>query len=188
MSERLENIFQIVSPDIANLEIYGHEIYNLLLLACTEFESQCKGLLRAHSYVFGAKPSTADYVKLCKPLRLDQYTFELAAYPARVSYQPFAQWDTALPTRSIVWYDIYNQVKHDREVNFPLGTLFHAIEAVAACAALVESQFGVFGRGERPHVFERVFKLVKRPMWRPGQYFHAPRTRTEAWEAVCLSF
>jgi hypothetical protein len=58
--EQLEQICRVVQPEKRNLDAYGHEIRNVLILACTEVEALWKGVLSAN----GAKgESTKDYVK-----------------------------------------------------------------------------------------------------------------------------
>jgi hypothetical protein len=41
----LEDIFRSVEPNQANMQTYGHQIRNTLLLAAMEFENECKGVL-----------------------------------------------------------------------------------------------------------------------------------------------
>lgn len=67
----LKKVAQCVSPDPSNLLAWGTDIRNLLIVACTEVESQMKGVMKAN----GARPTfkhftTVDYVKLLKPMRL----------------------------------------------------------------------------------------------------------------------
>src|SRR6202000_970508 len=45
---RLDEVCQTVHPEEPNLRAYGHEIRNLLMLACTEVESQWRGVLLAN--------------------------------------------------------------------------------------------------------------------------------------------
>ena len=46
----LNEIFDFVEPSNDNTSVYSHRIYELLLRAATEFESNCKGILKANGY------------------------------------------------------------------------------------------------------------------------------------------
>lgn len=63
---RLQQICQTIHPTLATYQTYGHEIRNLLILACTEIEAQWKGILKANGAV---AEKTNDYVKLKKAMR-----------------------------------------------------------------------------------------------------------------------
>ena len=65
LAERLGDICRTIHPDGDNLKAYGHEIRNLLILACTEAEAYWRGVLVAnHVCAHDARLSTNDYVKL----------------------------------------------------------------------------------------------------------------------------
>ena len=141
LCDRLEHLFRVVEPVVANLQTYGHEIRSLLLLACMEVEAALSAVLRANSYP-GTRWSTRDYVKLINPMRLDAYEFRLAFYPNIPPIAPFSTWSNPQPTQSLPWYHAYNQTKHDRESHFLDATLKNAIAAVCGAAALFYAQFG----------------------------------------------
>jgi hypothetical protein len=77
---RLKSICQTVIPREDNFSAYGHEIRNLLILACTEVESQWRSILVANG-VIQKNYSTLDYVKLSGPMRLPEYGVLLTRYP-----------------------------------------------------------------------------------------------------------
>lgn len=144
----LETICRTVYPEsklnglgeeVGNLAIYGHDIRNGMLMACTEVEAQLKGILRANHI---RAESTADYVKLCGTLRLRDYEIDFLSYSCLNNRRPFDSWDALLPSKSIAWYDAYNAVKHDRESDFPKARLEHLIDSIAAVAILLVAQFG----------------------------------------------
>jgi hypothetical protein len=137
---QLERIFRTVHPIDKNFEAYGHDIRTLLILAATEVEAHWKGILKANG-VNGV--STNDYVKLLPAMKLDEYAIRLPFYPWLAPIKPFHGWSDTAPTKSLGWYDAYNAVKHDRETLFERGTLYHAIEAVCACAVISFAQFGM---------------------------------------------
>jgi len=127
-----------------NGNAYGHEIRQLLILACTEVENLLKRVLVSNGYPAPPKGrwTTNDYVKVESPLRLSFYSSELVRYPEYPPIDPFHGWDPAQPTNSLDWYEVYNKVKHDRGGIFKLATFSHAITAVAAVHVLLTAQFG----------------------------------------------
>ena len=139
--ERLDHLFRVIEPDAANLNAYGHEIRNLLLLASMEVEAAWSAVIRANGYS-GNRWTTNDYIKLLHPLHLSEYELRLTSYPKVPLLTPFATWDASQPTQSLEWYGAYNQTKHDREQAFGVATLKHAINAVAAAVILFYAQFG----------------------------------------------
>ena len=99
-----------------------------------------KGVLVANG-CSGARLSTANYVKLLRPMRLDEYQIGFAEYPWLPAISPFALWQASDP-ESLPWYGAYNATKHDREGAFDAGTLAHAVTAVCACLAMIAAQYG----------------------------------------------
>ena len=142
---QLERICETVHPDRRNLEAYGYDIRNLLILACTEVESHWRAVLKANG-VSKDQYTTRDYVTLKNALRLNDFAISFPDYPWIVPVTPFKNWDERKPTKTLLWYDAYNAVKHDRENEFQRATLSFAFDAVAACIVLIVAQFGeVFG-------------------------------------------
>ena len=137
----LNTIFTYVHPHTSQSEVFGHHIRNLLILAATEFEAQCVGILRANNtQPIGQHFNTNDYVKLNAAMRLDEYELQLSMFPEYPLIAPFANWNANAPTRSLVWYDAYNQTKHNREQNFAAASLHYAICSVAATFAIYMAQ------------------------------------------------
>ena len=141
LCEDLDSIFSVIEPAPAQGDAYGHRIRNLLLLACTEFEAQCVGILSANNASpIGRHFNTNDYVKLKDAMYLNQYELQLVRFPNWPRLSPFQGWTASSPTQSLTWYDAYNQTKHDRETHFPAATLSQTINAVAACVCIVNAQ------------------------------------------------
>ncbi|HXW70001.1 MAG TPA: hypothetical protein VEK34_00905 [Methylocella sp.] len=138
---KLEAICYIVQPSTKTLDVYGHEIRNLLILGATEVEMYCRGILTANGSK-ASKFNSNEYAKLAAPLRLDNYAITFLDFPDLQLFRPFNGWSKADPTKSLGWYDAYHGVKHNREGEFGRGTLRHAFEAVSACIALLVAQFG----------------------------------------------
>ena len=70
--EGMKNVFRHVEPSRKNWKTFGHEIRQLLVLACIEVEAQCKAVLRANGYTkaTGGYWNMKDYFKLARPMRL----------------------------------------------------------------------------------------------------------------------
>jgi hypothetical protein len=141
LTRRLQTICQTVQPSEKNLDVYGHEIRSLLILAATEAETHWRGILEKNGCVL-SRPNTNDYVKLIEPLKLLDYSIIFHDFPDLQPIRPFAGWSKADPTNTLGWYAAYNGVKHNREGEFERGNLRHAFEAVSACTALQVAQFG----------------------------------------------
>lgn len=138
---KLEMICQTVQPSARTLQVHGHEIRNLLLLAATEAEMHWRGILKANGSQV-SKPNSNQFVKLFHPLRLGEYAVSFHDFPDLKPVWPFAGWTPTHPTDSLGWYAAYHAVKHNREKEFERGTLQHAISAVSACLSLLVAQFG----------------------------------------------
>ncbi len=167
--ERLQNICTVVQPVAENYNVFGHEIRNLLILACTECEAFWKAILDAN----GKKGSnTRDYAHLAEPMKLAEYEVVLTYYPWIEGRNPFQKW---LPWQSnaigLPWYHAYNKVKHDRERDFKRATLIHAIDAVTACFVMICAQRG-WDFAYRGEMADRAFfKLTEAPKWKPFEIY-----------------
>jgi hypothetical protein len=132
----LGRICQTVQPEGKNLDAFGHDIRNLLILACTEAETHWRGVLVANG-VTQDRYTTNDYVKLRDPMKLDEYAVTFPNYPWLAAFKPYEGWNTAKPTCSLGWYDAYNAVKHNRETEFERATLRRVFEAISACVVMM---------------------------------------------------
>lgn len=140
LMRQLDRICQTVHPTPATFAAFGHDIRNLLILACTEVESHWRGVLVANGLTCD-RSSTKDYVKLCRAMRLDAYAVSFPSYPWLAPVSPFLGWGaTGKPSQELSWYDAYNAVKHDRETEFARATREHAFAAVTACAIMMVAE------------------------------------------------
>lgn len=150
LKERLTAVFNTIYPAGDNIKSYGHEIRNILILACTEVEAQLKGILRANGYELNTAKadkkfefSMNHYFKLFDILKLKRYSIDLPYYSELIKIKPFAEWALLpSPTDSLPWYKAYNDIKHDNELKFPEAKLTHAINAVCAVYVLLLAQYG----------------------------------------------
>ena len=138
---KMQDIFETVEPGPSNLETYGHKIRELLLLAAMEVEASWAAVLKANGYA-GDRLTTRDYVKLLEPMGLDRFSLTLRSYPEFPGFKPFKGWSAQAPTKSLDWYDAYNQTKHNREECLGTATLQHAVHAVGAAVVMFYAQFG----------------------------------------------
>lgn len=141
----LDDVFQYVEPTDENKHVFGHEIRQLLLLACSEAEAQFKAIMRANHYDRGGSWNIArDYFLLARPLGLDRCSVSLPRYPSLGFVDPFSEW-TASSYSPLCWYQAYNDTKHDRESNFGRATLENTIYALGAVFLLILAQTGIEG-------------------------------------------
>ncbi len=171
LTSRLQQICQTVHPTPSTYNTYGHEIRNLLILACTEVEAQWKGVLEANG---SSGRNTNDYAKLKHAMRLNEYSVSLTHYPWLPALQPFKNWDPADPTKSLDWYQAYHNVKHDREAKFSEATLIHAMHAVCASMVMLYAQFGRQLATRWRHEIAYFFELAQTPKFCPTEVYTHP--------------
>lgn len=182
LADSLRRCFQVVTPLQANFAVHGAELRNILLLAATEFEAQCRAILRANAYQTlpeGRRWFMGDYVKLEAALGLSDYALSFPEYPWLEPIAPFRGWDADAPTQSLGWYDAYNAAKHDREGNAERATLERALEAVTAVVVIGLAQFGIsfLRKAER---WRDLFEIHEYPRWSIGDthgQLHPPETQ-----------
>lgn len=133
--QKLQDILLYVEPDKNTLQTYSHKIRELLILACTELECTFK------SYSFGKNQRMNDYVKILEAVDLAKHKLSLVGYANPYKCCPFENWNAAEPSKSIPWYDAYNQVKHNKDAAFHLATLEHCINAIAANIVMFAIRF-----------------------------------------------
>jgi hypothetical protein len=189
---QLKNICQVIHPAKTTLLTYGHAIRNVLILAATEVESHWRGILFDNG-IIKDKYSTFDYVLLKDALRLDEYSVSFPTYPWLDPLRPFENWNKDRPTGSLIWYDAYNAVKHDREGQFERATLSSAFEAVAACAVLLVAQFSLHPDGWHFSDSHRFFNFNSTPKWGASDVYTYPYEQDWAdghvtWTAVQYPF
>jgi hypothetical protein len=180
----LEALFRVVHPCAQTNDVYGSEIRNLLILACTEVEAQWRAILEANEATSEGKYfCTKDYVKLLEPLKLREYDYRLHRFPGYTMIRPFAAWQPSDSTKSLDWYDAYNAVKHNRENEFSRATLRHAISAVAAVDIMMVAQFGMVPLNLL-HA-KTSFTATHVPTWLPAERYYPPRPNQQWKRTFC---
>jgi hypothetical protein len=166
LTRQLERICQTVHPTEETFSTFGHDIRNLLILACTEAESHWRGVLVANG-ITNDRFNRKDYFALLSAMRLDEYAISFSNYPWLTTLSPYKGW----PTQGLPWYDAYNAVKHDRETSFKRATLFHAFEAVSACVIMLAAQFGLHNGLHRGSDLWSFFHFPTVPVWSPSEFY-----------------
>ena len=131
-----ERLTEFVEPNASNSDTYSFRIYELILRACTEFESICKELLVEGSYDKLPKHMDInDYKTLESSLFLESIKVSLVVWsPENDFIQPFDGWSTNKPP--LDWYEQYNVIKHNRNREFAranLGNLRYSICGLFCC-------------------------------------------------------
>jgi hypothetical protein len=158
---RLGRVFEYIEPVPAQSGMHGHEQRQLLALACMEVETAWKGVLVANKYP-AERCTTEDYVKLLGPMRLADWSVRLVRSEANWIFSPFRTWDAKRASKSLPWYQAYNETKHNRETRLDRATLHHVLDAFAANYIMLAAQFGEEEIG-RQGLDE--FVVETRPTW-----------------------
>jgi len=164
--DRFRHVLRTVEPDPANRSAFGHELRQLLILACTEVESAWKSILVANKYPQRKNDRfiTNDYCNLCPVLKLEEWEVELAMFPRYGTVAPFRGWDAEKPTESLSWYADYNRTKHDREINLRKATLENLISSMAGLYIMLAAQAGTEWLSRPPFAISD-FRPRRQPHW-----------------------
>lgn len=136
----LKKIFDYVDPHDKNLNTFSHRMYELILRACTEFEANCKGILKANGYG-KTHLNIKDYFKINIASKLSEYEIKINVWsPKPLIIKPFEDWKNAT-YNELSWYQKYNEVKHNRSADFEKANFTTLIYSMAGLYALLSSQF-----------------------------------------------
>lgn len=183
----LYDVLKVIAPCKENMVCFGHKIRNILILACTEIDSIMKGILVKNDIKYHRNfYTTNDYIKLNKPLRLNEYSLSLTRFEDLGDFKPFYGWNAQNPTSSLSWYNDYNKVKHDRTNTFHLANLKNAIDSIMGLSIMLISQYGY-----RNDLWqEKVGKFIKvkaEPRW-CIQELYIPRREGESFTPINFPF
>ena len=147
-----KKICEYIDPSDSNIVVYSHRLYEMFIRICTELESNMKAILSANGYIKKNKKkiiskeywSITDYKKLEKPLKLSEYKVLINIWDNGRGLEiiPFANLAKG-KTKKLVWYQDYNDVKHNREDKFHLASLENVIESFCGLFVILFAQFGV---------------------------------------------
>ena len=173
---RLRAICSTVHPDKDNLNAFGNDIADTLILASIE----CESLFRdAYSGSVGKtaasnnRLTTADYVRLCDPMKLSDYKVRFLKYPWLLPLAPYSGWEASNPTKSLTWYDAYNGVKHDRLSNIKNGNIGYCLCSIAAAFVLICAQFGYSSFRHKHRQLSEELELSSYPTWPKSQLYYS---------------
>lgn len=137
-----EELMEYVEPCDKNEDTYSHRIYELLLRTCTEVEANLEGILKANGYKKPGKKNLnmTDYRKVNSATMLSSYSVTMHQWRPDRTVHPFDGWKT--PTGSLLWYQAYNDVKHDRSKNFEKANLENLSNAICGLLCVLSAQLG----------------------------------------------
>lgn len=182
--QKMIAIFSYIEPADRNLCCYGHRLRALIILASTEFENQCRHILRAnHISPQGNDYISKDFVKLNIPAHLTDYEVKFKPYADLHPFKPFDDWNENQPTKSLIWYDKYNHVKHDRGNGFADASLETALNAIAANIILYAVRFGPYLLFNIPSAFSGyINQYVHLSLVNPDiRRFYIPKIKTNSF-------
>lgn len=186
LTRQLDRICETVYPSEETFNTYGHEIRNLLILACTEAETEWLGVLVANG-ITGRRCTTKDYAKLAPSMRLDEYEVEFPRYPWLNPMKPYSGWSPAdNRSQNLAWYQSYNAAKHDREGKFSQATLGCAFQALSAYFIILVAQYGPGRLGKRLE-YSSFFRISRFPSFDPSEAYLRPSSG-EPWSPVNYNF
>jgi hypothetical protein len=170
--QELQQICRVIHPGRANFDAYGHEITNVIIIACTEVEAQWKNVLKANGKKGG---KIKDYVALSQPMKLGDYKVALPWYPWLDPIAPFENWVASkTASKGLSWYDDYNAVKHNRESNLARATLINALKSVTGCFVMLCAQYGWGFAKKGEAIGDAFFQLTQSPRWEPSEIYVPP--------------
>lgn len=171
--EDLRSSFRYVSPDSKHLAVYSLKYYELILRACTEFESLCKEKVselklsskKVHDF------NIRDYYKLEDYFQHKPSVTEIIfVLEKSIRFQPLSDWGKG---HSLSWYHDYNSVKHHRVSEFERANLKNALNSISALFIMIElcnlcppSMLTVYREGNSAELVKGNDKwpmLIKRP-------------------------
>lgn len=144
LEEDLIRLFQYVEPSENNSLTFSHRTYELLLRASTEFENNCKAILKANGYDTPVRGnwSVEDFFKIELATRVSQYRLRINIWhPRAKTLGPLEEWESG---HSLSWYQDYNLVKHDRSECFQKASLVNVVNAVGAVLVVLYAQFSYY--------------------------------------------
>jgi hypothetical protein len=139
LQKDLFRIFDFIEPADTNRECYSFRIHELLFRACVEIEANFKAILKENGYTRTGDWNMGDYKKIELSHRLSSYSVKLPAWHGTESIRgPFAAWSRG---EKLLWYDAYNDTKHDRHTAFKKANFRHMVDAVSGLIVLLSAQF-----------------------------------------------
>lgn len=138
----LYELFNYIEPHNNNISVFSHRIYELFLRTSTEFESNCKGILKDNGY---SKPENKmcinDYFNIAQVAKLSDYVVTFERWTPHHEFKPFESWNSTTYA-PLDWYQSYNYVKQNRYSCFHQANLGNLMKAIAGLICILHAQFG----------------------------------------------
>jgi hypothetical protein len=137
LSKDFLKLCEYIDPIDANKNCFSLRTFELLLRTCTEIENLWSIILRDKGHS-GKNWNINEYYKIESDYGLNlsskEVTFVYWKPDSSQSYiKPFENWTTDVQNSPrLNWYKAYNNVKHDRELNFPEASLNNVRYALSA--------------------------------------------------------
>jgi len=141
----LQELFEYIEPSDTNLNTYSHRIHQLLVRTCIEIEANFKAILKENIYSKKDYLNRTDYKLINTTHHLSGYSVKFPYWNGTKNYfVPFEGWGK-FGDGKLIWYDAYNNTKHDRGDNFTEANFENLLNAVTALQIVITSQFGHYG-------------------------------------------
>ena len=177
LNSYFEKISEYIAFDKINKNTFSNRLRQFILLCCTEIEAQFQGILQENNYIFKNNLSTKDYFNLKDILKLNEYKIRFRNFSNLGKFSPFVKWNKDKQTKSLCWYNNYNEIKHNKYENFEKANLKTALNCLAALAILLYAQFKNFI--QLKEYIEQIFIFEKIPVWDKNEWYFF---YNEKWE------
>ncbi|MEK7512440.1 MAG: hypothetical protein AAB575_05525 [Patescibacteria group bacterium] len=138
IEDDLKRIIEFIEPADINENVFSHRLYELFLRCSTEFETNCKLILRYNGYE-NTDLTIIDYYKINKATKLSEYEIKINVWHDEVKIiKPFSDWSKG---HTLEWYQDYNMVKHDRSKNFNKANFKNVVTAASCVLGVLCAQF-----------------------------------------------
>lgn len=141
----LRRIFEYVEPVEANVGVFSHRLFELLVRACTDVESLCRLVFSKNGIALGRKANIIRFSDLEGPMQLSDFVVYSRVASSLPDWRPFEFFrESARKKRSPPWYQAYNAAKHNRVGAFFDASLANVLGAVGGVYVLLAAQVGPF--------------------------------------------
>lgn len=129
---------EYIEPIDVNKDVFSHRTYELLLRVATEFEANCKGILKANGYKPNRNLKIQDYYKINSIMKLDEYEISTHLWYPDKTLKPLLEWANG---HTLTWYQAYNHSKHNRFTNFKEASLENVFADICSLVVVLAAQF-----------------------------------------------
>jgi hypothetical protein len=144
LQKELETIFEYIEPSDCCLSTYSYKIHSLFMRVCIEIEANFKAILYENTYQNSSKClNIKDYQKIDKSHKLSDYIVHLPMWNGNQNeFKPFSAWNNPVPNNhTLLWYQAYNQAKHNRHDAFKKANFENLLNAMCGLLVVISSQF-----------------------------------------------